>query len=155
MALFLEVFWLSHIDCIPVGLDHVSVPDEMTFRRSFLFYWVPVIIYSILILSLSSLSKVPGAERLPDKFLHVLEYGIYAYLLWHAVTLGGELSLTWKRGGIILGAGSAFGALDEFYQSFVPGRFSSIGDWYADVAGILGIVTLILVKNKSGGPQTG
>lgn len=39
---------------------------------------------------------------------------------------------------------SVFGALDEVHQSFVPGRFASIYDFYADLVG--GGIGVLLVR---------
>ena len=73
----------------------------------------------------------------PDKLVHVVLYLI----------LG--LSLAWGRtrtgsgvpGLLLLLMGVGYGALDEWHQSFVPGRQSSVGDWVADSAGVmLGLV---------------
>jgi VanZ family protein len=36
---------------------------------------------------------------------------------------------------LIIGAG--YGALDEWHQSFVPGRDANLGDWMADVVGVM------------------
>lgn len=44
----------------------------------------------------------------------------------------------------ILGFCSAYGALDEWHQSFVPGRDADLLDWTADVAGA--ICALILLR---------
>lgn len=38
---------------------------------------------------------------------------------------------------VMIGLGALYGALDEWHQSFVPGRDPSLGDWAADVVGVL------------------
>ncbi len=38
---------------------------------------------------------------------------------------------------ISLAIGVIFGLVDEYYQSFQPGRFPEIADWIADSIGIL------------------
>lgn len=92
-----------------------------------------VIVYLILILAASS---IPG-HSFPksviftkDKLLHTMEYAVLAFLLIRAFnprTLAGLLG--------VIGFCFAFGLIDEFWQSFVPGRFSSIYDTMADTLG--------------------
>ncbi len=36
---------------------------------------------------------------------------------------------------LAVGVASAFGASDEWHQSFVPGRSAELADWVADTAG--------------------
>lgn len=67
-----------------------------------------------------------------DKVAHL---GLY-------LVLGGALA--WARrqraGGAIfhfLLLGMGYGALDEWHQSFVPGRDPSLGDWVADSVGVI------------------
>jgi len=45
--------------------------------------------------------------------------------------------------------GSAYGAIDEIHQYFVPGRNSDILDWVANTIGsILGALAIMLVIKK-------
>lgn len=37
----------------------------------------------------------------------------------------------------MIALGALYGAADEWHQSFVPGRVSSLGDWSADVLGVV------------------
>ena len=50
---------------------------------------------------------------------------------------------------VLLAIGCTYGALDEWYQSFVPGRTPEIADWLADVAGVfLGCLIVALVRAR-------
>lgn len=49
----------------------------------------------------------------------------------------------WPRYALAFAASAACGALDEWHQSFVPGRSSSVGDFLVDVLGI-GAMLLLL-----------
>jgi VanZ family protein len=60
-----------------------------------------------------------------------------------AVTVGRALAGGIARGTSLpvaaaaAGVASAYGATDEWHQSFVPGRSADIHDWFADTAGAL------------------
>lgn len=56
----------------------------------------------------------------------------------------------------ILGFCAVYGALDEWHQSFVPGRDADFLDWTADVAGaICALVLLKFMKQQILKKQTG
>ncbi|MFQ6605188.1 MAG: VanZ family protein [Fidelibacterota bacterium] len=94
--------------------------------------------YLALILTLSS---IPGQSMPPlailtfDKGIHFIEYGILGVLV-------GRYLFSVKR-SILLGFifCAIFGAVDESWQLMIPGRFSSVYDWIADVSGsITGLI---------------
>ncbi len=94
--------------------------------------------YALLIIGVSSIPShsMPVAPELWrwDKLIHSIEYGVAATLLYWVLYL-------WKphapkvRFFLCLLAVSAFGVVDELYQSTVPGRHSSIYDVLADWVG--------------------
>ena len=120
----------------------------MTYIRSFFFYWLPLFLYVALIFGLSSESTVPGAKNFNDKLLHTTEYAILAFLLWRAFSHRDPDSFPVGRLVMIVVTGATVGALDEVYQRWTPGRISSIYDWLADVAGIVGMTTLLYLRYK-------
>jgi uncharacterized protein YfiM (DUF2279 family) len=108
--------------------------DMSRFRRSILF----VAGYIVLIFTLSSIPslRAPGPEFLPkDKIAHFVEYSILGVLLFKGIgwTVTPSRAATF---GFLFAVGASVGALDELYQSFVPGRMMSIFDWYADALGV-------------------
>lgn len=109
----------------------------------FAFYWLPAILYAGLILFLSSQSHLPGQSKIPDKPVHLLEYLGFAIFLSRAV-LSGRHPATFRQMLAVLLLAASFAAFDEFYQSFIPGRTSSVYDWAADVTGIGLAITLLL-----------
>lgn len=115
-----------------------AAPPPARTGGSLVRYWLPVVIYVGLIFTASSLHNV-GPSLFPnmDKVEHGLEYGLFGLLLGRAFrfTVGGKRGLWWAVGTALVG--SAVGALDEFYQSFVPGRDSDIHDWMADSTAVL------------------
>ena len=89
-------------------------------------------------------SSIPNLQRLPgdvsDKTGHFVGYAMLGALL-----LRGTANVRWAgvrwRASLGAVAGSAlYGALDEYHQWFVPGRFSSVADWVADVSGAMAAV---------------
>lgn len=92
--------------------------------------------YALLIVALSSIPghSYPSAPILShDKIIHLIEYAGFALLLaWSrpaTVTL-------WQ----VVIIASLFGGADEFYQSWIPGRDSSVLDWVADSMGsVIGV----------------
>ena len=144
MEIFLEVLRIFDTDSAFDRVDHVSVPASMTRTAHFLFYRAPALLYAALILGLSSIHKLPGTPT-PDKVNHSVEYFLFAFLVWRAVTAGRITAFSWSRTGVVILVCGAFGLLDEYYQSFIPGRVSSILDWYADIAGIFAMITFVLI----------
>ena len=99
--------------------------------------WGPAALWAAVLFLLSELQG--GDEGLlgvrpagADKLVHLGLYLILGLLLAWGKTrtgFGGPAILL-----LIMGAG--YGALDEWHQSFVPGRDVSAGDWLADTAGV-------------------
>lgn len=98
-------------------------------------YWVrraawPVAV-AVLIFCASSRSQVasPGFTKVDDKFAHFGAYGLLGTLVCRVRGAG------WRSAGVSLLLVSAYGASDEWHQSFVPGRMSDSADWVADTLG--------------------
>ncbi len=99
--------------------------------------WGPAALWAAVLFLLSELQG--GDDGLlgvlpagADKLAHLGLYLILGLLLaWGKTRTGfaGPAILL-----LIMGAG--YGALDEWHQSFVPGRDVSAGDWLADTAGV-------------------
>ena len=99
--------------------------------------WLPPLTYMAIIFALSAQSNpLPAVTaRVWDKLLHLMEYGGLAFLLARALVGDGR---SWRAA--LVGAtllASAYGATDEYHQSFVPGRDSSARDWSADSLGAI------------------
>lgn len=97
---------------------------------------VPALVWTAVIFLVST---VPG-DRFPsvslfqhqDKVAHLFLYGTLGICLGVGRRWGGDRipHLTLLAGGWL------FGALDEWYQSFVPGRSPDPSDWMANVVGV-------------------
>ena len=103
----------------------------MNFRR----YRFLAFVYCLLILSVSS---IPG-ESIPDvgiegwEYLaHLFEYTILGWLIVASLEQKQMNSVL-----IIILGGIMFGAFDEFWQSLIPGRLSSVYDWITDSVGVI------------------
>lgn len=71
-----------------------------------------------------------------DKLAHFSVYGLLATLTLKA--LRNTRSAAWRT----IVAVSLFGLSDEWHQSFVPGRSSTVADWVADTLGAASAVSL-------------
>jgi VanZ family protein len=91
--------------------------------------WIWPLAIAVLIFAASSRSTVAG-PRLPyfDKVVHFSVYGLLG-------TLVCRQGRGWRAAAWSVLAVSAFGATDEWHQSFVPGRESELADWVADTSG--------------------
>lgn len=105
-------------------------------RRPGAWLWWSAALYAGLILSLSSITagSMPDIKMVwsHDKLIHAAEYAGFAWLVCGALRV--RLS---QRAAFALAAVfcAGFGALDEVYQSTVPGRSSSVYDALADSIG--------------------
>jgi VanZ family protein len=102
--------------------------------RGQIFGWGPVVLWAAVLFLLSELQW--SGRDLPigsDKLAHGGLYLILGLSLgWGRRSAGS--SVPWVT---MLLVGVGYGALDEWHQSFVPGRDVSVGDWVADGAGVL------------------
>jgi VanZ family protein len=115
----------------------LAVRASRSFGHRFVVDWLPVLLYVTVIVTLSSQPNLQVPLHFPnaDKLFHASEYFGLGVLLARA--LRGSLPtgrVLWAAMAA-LGLGVLIGASDEFYQSFVPGRDSSIYDLLADTVG--------------------
>lgn len=102
-------------------------------------YWLPVLIYAIIIFSISAIpgKKIPPLFKGQDILFHIFEYAVFALLLKRALKgsnpgISGAKTLFW-----VFFLALAYAFSDELHQAFVPGRFPSIADVLFDFAGVL------------------
>jgi VanZ family protein len=97
------------------------------------------------------LSSIPGLSSdnisFPagfDKIVHFFEYAIFAMLYYRGLSYGG-VRIRWSILIVVVSSGIAVAALDEMYQSYIPGRDSSFMDLVTDSAGVVaGTLTAVL-----------
>ena len=115
--------------------------------ESFRRYWSFLIIYTLIIFSISTL---PGSafEEMPqipfaDKIAHALLYLALGFISLRAFLRRRRLLLSYFL--FSLAYCIFIGILDEYYQSFIPQRVTDIGDLLADTIGAF-IGTLFYIK---------
>lgn len=85
-----------------------------------------------------------------DKLAHGLAFAVLAAageFAWRRNSRGSPLHR--RQLGVLLAA-CAFGAFDEWHQSFVPGRDASLGDWAADTLGAMAGLTAMALPALRG-----
>ena len=115
------------------------MPPKSLLARSWL--WAPPIAYMALIFFFSSQPDPAPAltEAFWDKTLHFAGYAGLAFLFGRA--FAGEPVAFPAALVYAFVASSAYGATDEWHQSFTPGRSPSVLDWVADTVGAgIGVV---------------
>jgi VanZ family protein len=90
----------------------------------------------------ASMATLMEIHHLIRKSAHFVEYFILSVLILRGIRGGRrETHFTWALLAICLVAGYA--SLDEFHQSFVPGRTAAVGDVMIDTTG--GIAAQLLI----------
>ncbi len=110
----------------------------MTTTRKFILYWLPVGVWCGVIFMQSAFPSPESVPRFPfsDKLLHMLAYGLLAFLICRAVFTFERWQLSGARLfwiGVI--SASLYGLSDEWHQSFVAGRTAEAADFLADFVG--------------------
>ena len=110
-----------------------------------LLAWLPALLWAGVIFWLSSMPFPPSpGPRFPgkDKVGHWAIYGLLGYLVTRGLRAH-NLSLP-KTLALAMILTSAYGASDEWHQSFVPYRQASVEDLTADFMGVF-LGTLVLL----------
>jgi len=117
-----------------------------------ILYWIPPILWMILIFYLSSKSRFTATgEPLQDflifKALHMCEYGLLALLLFNALynTIKHNVSFAIRYSGLI---SIVYAASDEYHQLFTPTRSGTLRDILIDGCGILITLSILHVFYK-------
>tara|TARA_B100001250_G_scaffold386834_1_gene383690 strand:+ start:199 stop:549 length:351 start_codon:yes stop_codon:yes gene_type:complete len=110
------------------------------------FYRIILIVYALIILSISATpsSDLPKTWLLQyDKIIHFVEYLIFGVLAMKSM-----MTRSMKVGIALIPFGIMFGFFDEYLQSFISGRYSSLGDVLSDSVGFsIGIILVYLTQN--------
>lgn len=101
-------------------------------------YWLPPVIWGSIIFSFSSLHTISTTDFYLGDFIlkktaHVMEYGIFATLLYRALIGSGVKKE--KAMWVAVLMAFIYGVTDEFHQSFTPGRTPTLRDILIDTTG--------------------
>ena len=139
------------------------MPAVTSVRRvvALLWRWLPLILWMALIYWLSDQPVLPHPVRqygisdfVYDSAAHGFTFGMLALLAYRALPGDGWRRLTWAAVFAL-----AYGASDEWHQSFVPGRTATLADWAMDTLGVGGghrgaVSVGALWRAALGGPET-
>jgi len=125
--------------------------SSSTQPRIFVFYWLPVILYCLLIFIQSSYPATQSLPSIPhmDKLAHTGAYALLGFLFFRVFQ-----TTSIQKNAVLLVifsalASSLYGISDEIHQYFVPSRTADIMDVLADATGsVLGAVTGQLLLNR-------
>lgn len=95
----------------------------------------PILICAIVFFLSGTNPKVPKEITFIgfDKFIHFMIFGVMA-VAWNHMSIG---KTRFQHALFAVLLTSAYGALDEFHQSFTPGRSVEFADWIADTSGAI------------------
>lgn len=120
-------------------------------------HWLPLLAWMGVIFALSHI-PVDTVESVLDGPLHIapeiaksdlvvhpLEFGVLAILAYRLLASYPAIRRRYALLGALLFA-TAYGALDEFHQSFVPGRSATLGDLGLDILGaLIGLAAILII----------
>ncbi|MFC2157732.1 VanZ family protein [Acidobacteriota bacterium] len=82
------------------------------------------------------------------KSCHFVEYAVLAYLLYRMFRAGNltGTNVRWVLHAAFISIG--YGFMDEFVQIFIPNRNGSIFDVLIDIAGILTVLSFMMIRSS-------
>ena len=117
-----------------------------------LLYWLPFILWSYGIYYLSSIpylkTELGVLDLILRKIAHVFEYAVLLVLAFRAFLVTFKSAKTPVVYLLAFVFSVFYAVLDEFHQSFVPGRGPSAMDVLIDTAGVFSGLALLKFKNR-------
>lgn len=99
--------------------------------------WLPVIVYMAGIFVVSNIPDPPMPSNVQDVSMHEAAYFGLALVLVRALAGGRWAGVTLSTLALAFAIAVAYGASDEWHQSFVPNRHAELRDLAADAIGAL------------------
>ncbi len=124
---------------------------KLSSGKKYIYYWLPLLIYCLLIFIQSSYPSPENIQRLNlpyiDKLIHFAVYAILGMLFFMIF----RTQRFKKNINIVIAlsilSSSLYGMSDEIHQYFVPYRDADIMDFFADVMGsICGVYIFKFIK---------
>lgn len=106
-------------------------------RATLVWLWLPVVLYMAAIFFASSIPDPPVPSDVSDVSLHEAAYFGLTLLVIRAVARGEWRGVTAKTLAAAWLIAVAYGATDEWHQSFVPNRHAELRDLGSDAIGAL------------------
>ncbi len=113
------------------------------------FLKLPAVFIFLTVWFLSSQPNLVISERFrhADKVVHFFAYAFLAGSLCFWVPTGFWSRFPFLCALFVVALSAVLGALDEYHQSFVPGRDASVDDWLADVIGsVIGVASFLRIR---------
>lgn len=103
----------------------------------FIRYWLPLIVYGLLIFVQSSFPSPVETPDVPffDKILHIGAYAVMGALFCRAYAAGPLGTKIPRLAALSILSAVLYGISDELHQYFVPGRDADVLDAAADLFG--------------------
>lgn len=126
---------------------------QLLHKHGFVYDQLPAILWALIIFISSSIPSLTLPEFKAfssDKVAHFLVYIVLCVLLYRALAFQTRFPMLakWSLLSCFIFA-VAYGALDEFHQSFVPNRDASTLDLAADTVGAFLFVAYKLLKSRT------
>ena len=119
------------------------------YRRALPTYWI----FLFCVTHFPKLSLGPLAPRNTDKLAHFVAFGLLAFVYWRfneSFRRPVSSRFVWAAALLL----SAYAALDEYLQQFVN-RSPGVGDWLANVAGIVTVLAAFEIRRRRSAPASG
>ncbi len=102
----------------------------------------PLVALAIWLLSAQRTLPLPEIGlTFTDKIAHFIAYAVLSFSVALWVSHTSWSAAFWRYAFVVVLFAAGYGILDEFHQSFVPGRDASVFDWLADLTGaVMGII---------------
>jgi VanZ family protein len=119
--------------------------------------WRYSLLTAALLAAIYGMSSIPDLSTtesdplvlLAQNLAHAPEFAVLAFCWLKA--LSGALEISGPAYGFAALASGVCAVLDEWHQSYVPGRHASVGDVFLDVAGIGAMLVIVrLTKLRAG-----
>ena len=131
-----------------------SMSVGMSPGRTFVRYHAPMLLFASAIITISSIPDLKGPElqAIPfDKLAHFLEYAVFAILAFRSFSqLVPRMNLDLAYFLCLLFM-ALFAGFDEYYQRFVPGRYTDVKDFATDLAGAALVGTFLWLRARRKG----
>ena len=120
------------------------MPSSQTTQRRIrgaLLFHLPAMVMAVAILFVSSIPNLAGPVNSIfgfDKVMHIAEYGLFSWLVLRSLSWFKPKGMATAMLLFVVFVVAIFAGLDEYLQSFVPGRDSTVADFVADLIGVGG-----------------